>query len=112
MPCATRFDDGFCRAVARADHQIVLVEIELLDGGGKERQAVAIEAVDARQVLKRGRAGPHPLDRRRHAARYMEERQQVGGWIRLAQKLEDLLAATHAGEPVVHQNDLQDNTSP
>ena len=42
---ATGLDDRFRRAVARADHQIVLVEIELFDGGGEERQAVAIEAL-------------------------------------------------------------------
>ena len=109
---ATGLDDRFRRAVARADHQIVLVEIELFDGGGEERQAVAIEALDARQVLKRGRARPHPLDGRRHAARHMKQRQQVGRRIRLAQQFEHLLAPTHPGEPVVHQNDFQDNTSP
>ena len=44
MPRATGLDDRFRRAVARADDQIVLIEIELLDGGREQRQAVAIEA--------------------------------------------------------------------
>jgi hypothetical protein len=42
----------------------------------------------------------------------MKQRQQVGCRICLTEQLEHFLAATHPGEPVVYQNDFQDNTSP
>ena len=54
VPGAPGLDDGFRRAVARADHQIVVVEVELLDHCREQREAIAIVAPDAGQILQHG----------------------------------------------------------
>jgi hypothetical protein len=116
MPGATSFDDSFCGAMARADHQIVAIEIELFDGGGEQRQAMTVKPARAWNVLKEGSARPQPLDRWRDAAWNMEEREEICVWVCLAQDLEHFLAAAHPGQPVVDKRHARlgshDNTSP
>ena len=106
-------DDRLGGAVTRADDQVVLIEIELFDDCGKQRKAMAIEPGHSGELLKHGGLWTQPFDGRRHAARDMEQGEQIGGRIRLAQQLEDLLAAAHAGKPIVNEGHPHDaSTSP
>ena len=56
----------------RADHQIEAVEVEELDGGGEERQELAVVPRRARQPLHERRADRLPLDRRGDRAARVE----------------------------------------
>ena len=99
--------DRLRRAMAGADDQVVAVEVELLDRHGEERQAVAVEASNARQALEERRPRPKTFDGGRHAAGHVHQRQQIGGRVHPAEHFEDLLAASHARQPIVHQHDAR-----
>src|SRR5207253_3941684 len=55
------------------------------------------------------REDPPPLDHRRDAARGVEERAERGVRPAAAEPLQALLAAAHAGQPVVNQNDSRES---
>ena len=94
--------------MTRTDHQVDVVEVKLLDGKREERQVVTIEPVDQRQALDE--RGPDAMagDRGRHAAGDVDQREQVGLGQQLTEDLEGLLAAAHAGEPVVNEGCFHD----
>ena len=100
--------DGFGRAMARTHHQVHVVEIELLDSKGEERQVVAVQPVHEGQVLDNRRTDAVAGDGRRDASWHMDQRQQVGVGQQLTENLEHLLAAPHAGEPVVNERRFHD----
>ncbi len=55
---------GLRRTVARRNHHIHIVEVELFDGDGKQRQVVAIETCGQGQVLDPGGANSPLFDQR------------------------------------------------
>ncbi len=107
MPRAPGHDDGLGGAVARADDQVVGIEIELLDGDREQRQVLPIEPAREGQPLDRRSLDGAPLDQRRRRARQVDEGEQVRGGEHLAEDFEGLFAPAHAGEPVVNEGDAQ-----
>jgi hypothetical protein len=94
-------DHRFGDAMAAADDQIEAFEIELLDEDRKQRQALAVIPAHAGQVLEQRVVDRRALDRRRDRAADVQQGEQLGAGIPLAQHLEHLLTAAHPGEPVV-----------
>jgi hypothetical protein len=90
-------------AVAGGEHHVEAGEIELLDGGGEERQIPPVVPADAGRPLQEAGADGVRLDGRADAAGKMEEGEDGRFGKERAEGLEHLLAAAHAGEPVVHQ---------
>jgi hypothetical protein len=58
-----------------------------------------------REPLDERRVDAMALDRRIDGAPHVDQRVDVGVGIELTQRVEHLLAAAHAGEPVVDQRD-------
>src|SRR5713226_1638194 len=59
-------DHRFDAAMARADHQIECVEVELFDGGWKERKILAVEPRREREPLHERGVDVKALDRGGH----------------------------------------------
>jgi len=98
--------DRLRAAVADADDEIEAIERKLLDRRGEERQVVAIVPLDAWQPLHERRVCPQTLDRRRNRTAHMDQREELGVGKPLAQRLERILAAAHAGQPIVNEGHL------
>jgi hypothetical protein len=91
--------------VARADHEIEPIEIELLDECREKRQALAVVVPDTRQQLEERSVHPTVLDGRGYRPTHVEQREQLGIRKPLAQDVEHFFAAAHPGEPVVDECD-------
>jgi hypothetical protein len=89
--------------MAETDDRVEAIEIELLDGQRKEREIVAIEPPDERQMLDERGVRPQAFDRRGNRPADVNQREELGVRKPLAQHFERLLAAAHAGQPVVHE---------
>ena len=105
MARAAGDDHGLGRAVARADHEIVGVEIEELDRGRKERQVTAIVRGGGGEPLHERPPLRQPLQSRRHRPGDVQQCMQRRSGIQFRDRLEDFLAAAHAGQPVVDECD-------
>src|SRR5439155_26843373 len=105
-------DRPFGHAMAAAEDEIERLEIELLDERGKERQAFAVVVTHAGQALQRRRVNRQTLDRGGHRSADVQQREQLGARIALAEHLEHLLAAAHARQPVVNDGDFHELTWP
>ena len=93
-------------AVAGGQHEVVPAQVERLDRSGEQRQVLAIAGGGRGQALnKRGDDAP-ALDERRHAARHVEQGEEIGLGEQLAEHLETALAPAHAREPIVNQSDF------
>ncbi len=98
-----RRDDAFGNAVAAAHHQVEAAQVVLFDGGGEQRQIAAVVAPQARRVLQRAGADRPPLEIGAERSGKVEQRVDRRLGQQLGEGLEHLLAATHAGQPVVDQ---------
>src|SRR5205823_5210402 len=83
------------------------IEIELLDGGWEDRQILAVVAARPWQSLHERGVDAPPFDRRRHRSLHVNQREQFGIRKTLAERLQDLLAAAHARQPVVDESKSQ-----
>ncbi len=91
--------------MAGRDDEIEAGEIQALDGAGKKRQVPAVVPAQEGGALQEAGADRVALELRGDRAREVEEgvdrrlREEAGD------RLEHLLAAAHAGQPVVDQRD-------
>ena len=99
--------DRLGAAMADADDKIEAIEGELLDGRREQRQVVAVVALHERQPLHERGVYRQAFDRRRHGPALVDQREQFGLRKPLAQDFEHLLAAAHAGQPVVHEREAR-----
>jgi hypothetical protein len=111
MPGVSGHDHRLRRAVARAEDQVIAVEVELLDGGGEERQVVPIEPARKRQILDQRRPHPAAFDDRVRRAGDADQRKKVSVREHLAKRQQCAFAAPHSGQPVVNQRDLHRSTT-
>src|SRR6202030_2577613 len=97
----------FCRAGLRAEHQIVIAEIKLLQSQRIKRQHVAVPSPATRNFLQE-----RSLDRT-FAKNWVKfswinhQREEVGLRKHFRHRLHDALAASAMDEPVVNDCDLQ-----
>ena len=103
VPRPARRDDGLRGTVAGADDQLVRIQVELLDRQRKQREVLAVVGRRQRQPLNERRRDAVALDRRRHRAADVAQREDVGVGMQLAQRFEHALAAAHARQPVVNE---------
>jgi hypothetical protein len=94
-------------AMAGTDDQIMVPEIKLLNGRGKEGEIVAIMLHDPGESLKEGCPDPHPLDDARETIPPMDQRIEICLGIELAQSLKNPLPSSHSCEPIMNDGDLQ-----
>ena len=100
-------NDRLRDAVAGADDEVEVVEVELLDRHGKQTEVAPVVAPRPRQELDEGAARPRRVEARRDGAGDVQQREHLGAGQELRQRLEHLLAAAHPGEPVVHERDAR-----
>ena len=112
VPRAAGRDHRFRRAVARADHQVIGIEIELLDCGREERQVATVLRSGEGKSLDDGGGNAVALDRGRYRPARVKQREDVRVGVELAQRLEDLLAPAHSGQPVMGECNLHECRPP
>jgi hypothetical protein len=95
--------------MTRADHELVAVEVKLLDGNREQWQVLAIQFAREWQPLDDRAPDLAALDNRRGGPRQMYQGKEIRGREHLAEHLERLLTATHAGEPVMDEGYAQDS---
>jgi hypothetical protein len=88
--------------VAARDDDVEVAEVELLDGGRKERQQAAVVLADARQPLEGAGVDRVLLELVAQAPLDMDEAEDRASGKERGDGLEDLLAPSHPGQPVVH----------
>ena len=100
-----RRDDALGGAVARADHEVAAVEIErsIANGNSGRYRRYCVRAIGMLQ--KRG-MNPVPLDRGDTDPRQWNSVWMSASGYSPQTDLEHLLAAAHAGQPVVNERDL------
>src|SRR5688500_1037883 len=103
---APGWNHRFHRAVAAADDDIVAVEGEHLDRRGEQGEQVTVRAAGEGDRLDERRLNLPSLDDWRDLSRHAHQGKEGGVRIQVADRLENFLAAAHAGEPVVDQGDL------
>ena len=85
------------------DHQVVAGKVEAFDERGKEGQEVPVAPPEGGHLLQHAGDDPVPFDPGVQTAGLVDEGEDVGPWIELTQGIEHLLAAPHAGQPVVNE---------
>src|SRR5262245_29983681 len=91
--------------MAGRDDEVVVREIERLDGPRVEADESPVAAPSEREPRDPGLDHAAVLDRGRDAAATMHQRVEIRLREDLAEDLEALFAAAHAGQPVVDQRD-------
>jgi hypothetical protein len=91
--------------VAAADDEVVLIEIEELDGGREKGQVLAVVTARPWEHLRKRSDDSTPLDCRRYRPWYPNQRVQSRIRIELAERLEHLLPAPHPRQPIVDDGD-------
>ena len=94
--------------MAGGHHQIIAANLNPFGSRRHERQQVTIVPADAGQAIQPGSDDPAVLDDRRHAARHVHHGIEIRLREDLAERLEHLLAAAHASEPVMYQRTFHD----
>ena len=98
-PLATQWDDR--------DDEVVLLEVEHLDGQGEKRQVGPVFLLEERHALEEARPDDALLDVRVLTALDVEKRVNGGLGEDLGQDLEDLLAPSLPRQPVMDEGDLR-----
>ncbi len=84
-----------------ADHEVVAVQIELLEREGHEREVGLVVAIGAGQLLDEGGAYIGGADRRRNRLGHIDMREDIGLREQPQQLLQHALPAPHRHQPVM-----------
>ena len=86
------FDDRLGDAMTRADDQVEPVEVELLDRDGEQGNIPPVVSGGQRKPLDEGRVGRGGFQAWRHAARDLEQREELRVGEQFQKSFQDLLA--------------------
>ena len=92
--------------MARREDQVIAAQVEPLDGRGEERQVALVPRGSRRQSLDERGVHRMRLDGLAHAPASVNQGVDRRVGEAAAERLEDLLAATHPGQPVLDQRGL------
>src|SRR5690606_25398217 len=99
-------DDALCRPGLARDHQVVRLQIEILESEGHQRQQLRMMPSCARQSLKKRRVYPLALQEGGKPLPVADQREDVRLREQLAELLHDLLTTAHGEQPVMNDSHL------
>src|SRR5215469_7326498 len=92
--------------MARRNDQLIALQVERGDRAWEERQKVPISELDARDALQKRGSDPSSVERLRKTAGPVDQREDVRIRVQLADRIEHLLTAAVANQPIVDERDL------